>query len=370
MATGRSSAWPLAGAWMALIVYASLHPFSGWTLPPSFDPAWLLPPVPVPRGVSRFDLISNLLAYMPLGALVAAGRLREGGSRGAALLLAVVCGAALSWLMETGQHLLPLRVPSVIDWGLNLGGAALGAACSLAIDAAGGLDGWQRWRARWLLHKGGTGVALVLLWPVGLLFPLPLPFGLGQVLARLHAGLAAALEGTAWDGGLQPFPESARALSPGAELVGIAAGLLAPSLLAYSLVRPGMRRIVLAAGAAALGLGTTTLSTALNFGPDHAMAWLTPAVLPATGIALGVAMLLAWLPPRSAAACGLLFIGLALTAANAAPADSYFDASLQAWEQGRFIRFHGVAQWVGWLWPWAALAYLLGRLGDRKPEVP
>ena len=26
--------------------------------------------------------------------------------------------------------------------------------------------------------------------------------------------------------------------------------------------------------------------------------------------------------------------------------------SLQAWEQGRFIRFHGLAQWVGWLWPY------------------
>jgi hypothetical protein len=83
------------------------------------------------------------------------------------------------------------------------------------------------------------------------------------------------------------------------------------------------------------------------------------------GMAIGVAMLLAWLPPRSAAACALVVVGLGLAVVNAAPGDSYFDASLQGWEQGRFIRFHGVAQWVGWLWPWAALAYLLGRLVRR-----
>ena len=28
----------------------------------------------------------------------------------------------------------------------------------------------------------------------------------------------------------------------------------------------------------------------------------------------------------------------------------------QLWEQGRFLRFHGLSQWLGWLWPYAALA--------------
>ena len=51
-----------------------------------------------------------------------------------------------------------------------------------------------------------------------------------------------------------------------------------------------------------------------------------------------------------------------------APADPYFAESLQAWEQGRFIRFHGAAQWVGWLWPYAALVYLLVRVGARDDD--
>ena len=38
---------------------------------------------------------------------------------------------------------------------------------------------------------------------------------------------------------------------------------------------PGLRRVWLALGATALGFGVTTLSTALNFGPQHALAWCT-----------------------------------------------------------------------------------------------
>ncbi|HEU4458974.1 MAG TPA: VanZ family protein [Methylibium sp.] len=361
----RSSAWPLAWAWVGLIVYASLHPFSGWQWPEAVPVEWLRLPIPQPRGVGRFDLFGNVLAYMPLGALVCAGMLRGGRRRWAAVATALAFGAALSHVLETLQHLLPLRVPSIIDWALNTAGAALGASVSLAIHAAGGLEGWQRWRERWLDRPSAAGIALLLLWPIGLLFPPPLPFGLGQVLGRLRVLADAALEGTAWDGWLRPPPLDATPLAPGVELLGIAAGLLAPSLLAYSMAPPGGRRIVLVAGALALGLGAATLSTALNFGPDHAFAWLTPPVLPAVGLAAGIAVLCAWLPARSAAALALMATTAMLAVVHHAPADSYFAASLQAWEQGRFIRFHGVAQWVGWVWPWAALAYLLARLMRR-----
>jgi hypothetical protein len=41
--------------------------------------------------------------------------------------------------------------------------------------------------------------------------------------------------------------------------------------------------------------------------------------------------------------------------------------TLQAWEQGRFIRFYGLAQWLGWLWPFAVLGWLLARLLARAP---
>jgi len=30
------------------------------------------------------------------------------------------------------------------------------------------------------------------------------------------------------------------------------------------------------------------------------------------------------------------------------------------------VRFHGLAQWVGWLWPYATMAWMLSRLGLRR----
>ncbi len=83
----RSSAVPLAWLYGALIVYASLYPFTGWRIP-GVGPLDFL--ILRAHGWTRFDLISNLLGYLPLGfllfvALVRSGRtLRVGGVDGAA----------------------------------------------------------------------------------------------------------------------------------------------------------------------------------------------------------------------------------------------------------------------------------------------
>jgi len=51
-----------------------------------------------------------------------------------------------------------------------------------------------------------------------------------------------------------------------------------------------------------------------------------------------------------------------LSLLNQASADVYFAQTLQTWEQGQFIRFHGLIQWLGWLWPYALLLHLVRRL--------
>jgi hypothetical protein len=85
------------------------------------------------------------------------------------------------------------------------------------------------------------------------------------------------------------------------------------------------------------------------------------------GLAFGLvlALLLAWVPRRAAAGIGLMALAALVALVTQAPSDPYFSESLQAWEQGRFIRFHGAAQWVGWLWPYAAMTYLLARVAAR-----
>jgi hypothetical protein len=53
----------------------------------------------------------------------------------------------------------------------------------------------------------------------------------------------------------------------------------------------------------------------------------------------------------------LLSLAVSLTLLNRVPETPYFAQSLEVWEQGRFIRFHGLSQWLGWLWPWMALLF-------------
>ena len=364
----RSSAVPLAWAWAGLIVYASLFPFEGWRWPPGM-PVLQLPHLPWPRYFIRFDITGNLLAYAPLGALATLAPLRHGRRPLAALALGVLLGAGLSYAMEVTQQLLPPRVPSLLDWVLNTAGATLGALLACAAHALGGLRRWQAARDRWLEHGNAGALALLVLWPVALLFPTPVPLGLGQVGEVLRDGLAGLLADVPWAqpvaDWLVPSLQAQPALSPQAEAMAVMLGLLSPCLLAFAAARPGWRRLGLALGAAVMAVGATTLSTLLNFGPDHALAWRTPGTLAAMGVAMMLALAGLWLRPRTAGALALVALSGLVVLVHGAPTDPYFADSLQGWEQGRFVRFHGVAQWLGWLWPYAAMVWLLGRAGRR-----
>jgi len=364
----RSSAVPLAWAWWALIVYASLFPFTGWRWPPGMQPAqlWLLP---WPRYFIPFDITSNLLAYGPMGWLICVACLRHGLGLMAAAAWALALGSGLSYAMEVTQHLLPTRVPSSLDWLLNTLGALGGALAGVVCQRTGLLARWQAARERWLDRGNGGALALLVLWPVALLFPTPLPLAVGQVSDWLRRDLAAWLADVPWASGwhawLATASPSSRPLSLQAEVLVIMLGLLGPCLLAYAAARPGWRRMGLAVGAALAGVLASTLSTVLNFGPDHALAWRTPGFATALVMAGILALAGVWLPARRAAALALLTLVLLVVLVQQAPTDPYFAQSLQGWEQGRFVRFHGLAQWVGWWWPFAAIVWLAGRLIRR-----
>ncbi|OYU98635.1 MAG: teicoplanin resistance protein VanZ, partial [Burkholderiales bacterium PBB5] len=240
----RSSAALLAWAWAAVIVYASLFPFEGWRWPPGV-PAWQLLRLPWPRYFIPFDITSNLLAYAPLGFLVALTRLRHGAAPVAAGASALLAGVGLSYAMELTQHLLPLRVPSALDWLLNSAGAALGAATTFATRRLGWLARWQALRERWLDRGSGGALALLLLWPVALVFPTPVPLGVGQLgpqLRQLVLGwLADVPAGDALAAWLQAAgPELDAPLSPLADGLAVALGLLGPCLLAFAASHRGL----------------------------------------------------------------------------------------------------------------------------------
>ena len=361
-----SSAVALSLLWVALVVYASLYPFSPWhEIAADFGALLRLPWKG--GGVGRFDVSSNIVGYMPLGALLFIAALRHGASSPSAWLRAVALAAALSYAMEVLQHFVPRRVPSSLDLALNVAGAAAGALLAWLAARRGAIERWHALRARWFVGSSAGVIVLLLLWPIGLLFPAPLPFGVGQVFDLLRELAEAALAGTPWEGAVAAGgAPSSTTLGAGAEMLAIALGLLAPSLLAYTIARPGWRRVPLLLGGVALGFAATTLSTALNFGPEHSLAWLGTGVLPATGTALVAGLALAWLPRRLVAGLALVAVTALVALVAQASTDPYYASSLLGWEQGRFIRFHGLAQWVGWLWPYAAIGVLLRLLAGRE----
>lgn len=371
MSGHRSSAVPLAWFYVGLIVYASLNPFVGWRLPGvsplaflsrSWWPWW-----------TGFDLVSNLLGYLPLGALLFIAQVRSGSAVRRAAWRALLAAGLLSLVMETLQNYLPTRIPSNVDLSLNTGGAALGIAIAAFAHQSGGIGRWQSARDQWFIGRSAGGLTLLCLWPVALLFPTAVPFGIGHVLDRLQDALVLLLDGTPaqlWTQGWADAAPATVTLSPWSEIALVTLGLLAPCLVAYTITPAGWRRLVLVVGAVAIGAATITLSTALNFGPEHAFAWVTPRTPAALFTGIALAALLRRVPRRVAAGLGLIVLTALVMLATRAPADPYFAQSLQSWEQGRFIRFHGAAQWVGWAWPYVALAYLLSRLGAHEDAPP
>jgi VanZ family protein len=357
--------------WAGLIVYASLHPFAPWVWPELspgkrwVDLLWL----PMSRATA-FDLWANFLAYQPFGLLLALAWLRAGSPAWRATLQASLCGVLLSLTMECVQYLLPIRVPSRVDWFLNSAGTLTGAVAAVLLQRGGVLHYWQRLRDTLFVPHGTMGLLLLLSWPIGLLFPPPVPLATGQGLERLAGALHEWLADTVLaDWVTRPQPEGA--LAPGTEALVVALGLLAPALVSFVMLRRIRHRLVTLIGTTVVGVGTTALSTMLNFGPEHAMSWLTPPVLPGVLIGLGFGFGLAFVPRRGIAAFGLVLLTLLLSLVNQAGSDPYFALSLSAWEQGRFIRFHGLAQWVGWLWPLAALAFLLHQTtASQSPDQP
>lgn len=359
----RSSATLLFGLYVLVVVYASLYPFSDWRDQGLSALGYLW--APWPRYWNQFDTFANFLGYAPLGFLGCLALLRTTVLPQPVLLTAAFA-SALSMTLEASQTYLPTRVPAVSDWLLNSAGALTGAALASALERWGVINHWSRFRARWFEADARAPLVLLVTWPIALLFPAPVALGLGQVFERLETALTQALVDTPFLQWLPVREIELQPLVPLGEVICVALGLLAPCLLGMAVVRNWSRRAMLLIAVCALSVMATALSSALSYGPEHAWAWWSSAV--ATGWLLGLcaAVLCSGLARRACLTMLLVALVWQLSLINSVPSTPYFAQTLQSWEQGRFIRFHGLAQWLGWLWPYATVLLAALRLSQRE----
>lgn len=362
---GRRSglSW-LALGYGLLVVYASLHPFAPWAWPDGLV-GWNIVRLEWPRYWSAFDVWANAAGYVPLGLLVFAAAWRSGAGGRKAIVLGLLLPALLAYTLELAQRFVALRVPSLADWLLNSGGAALGCVLAALAGRLGWLSRWDPWRARWFVPQSAGALALLALWPLGLVFPLPAPLAQGQFLPRTLAALETALHEAGW---LTVSLRLGTQVTPLEHMGATVLGLLAPCLLLLAVARPGWARVGLVAGLTLAGIGVSALSAALGFGPANAWAWLDWDTARALALAFTVAVLAAGLPPRANAVLAVpVLTGLILLVARMSP-DPYLVLSQQQWELGPRVQLYGLLQWLGWLWPLLALGWVMTGLVAQPPK--
>ena len=332
----------LALAYAALVVYASLHPFTGWRDP--VLPPWVFLDAAWPRYWTGFDLAINALAYVPLGffaALALRGLLPA--------WLAACCGAlsaaVLSFALECAQSWLPTRVPSNLDLASNALGGALGAFLTLWFGARVLLRAARAQRELLApLPHVDLGLVLIGLWLLTLLSPEIFLFSGGDLRQLLPIPPVLSYR-----------PPSFAAM----ETVIVACHTLAIGLIVRALLGGQRSPFLVLPVFFLLALAIRTLAAVVLVNPAAAFSWLTPGTLLGLGAGSGALALTLWLPGpwRIALAALALMAGTVLV--NLTPYNPYSVAALAVWRQGHFLNFNGLTRLTASLWPFLALPGLI-----------
>jgi VanZ family protein len=345
-------------AYLLLILYASWYPFSGWR--DSGLPLLGFVNLTPQQYWTGFDVIVNIVGYMPLGVLMVLSLYPR--VRGIwAVLLAAVGGVLVSGAMEAVQNYLPSRVPSNLDFFTNSAGCLVGAVLG-ALWARTLLDQSRlfRLRIRWFAPHASQGLVLLALWPLAQIYPQGYLFGHGQVLPIISEWLSTWLD-TNIDlvTMLRPGPPMSVEQYWLSETIITACGMTGAVLTLMCMLRRGAPRYALMLVMIGAALVVKTLATSLFFRPDNAFAWITPGA--EGGFLIGLIMLagLAFAPQVAQRRLAIVTLVLSLIVVNTIPVNPYFVSTLQGWVQGKFLNFNGAAQFLSLLWPFFALWFLL-----------
>ncbi len=327
------------------LVYASLNPFFGWRAPESFGLInW-------PRYHSAFDIILNVMSYIPLGGMLAAVRVREARrnhSITAVISGVTLAGFALSFIMECLQTMLPVRVASPVDLIANTSGALIGASVLATRWGRAALARALTWRHRYFAagDECSWGLLLVGAWFVAQLNPL-IPFFEAGHIAN-PSDLAALAPPSAYDP-LVLLPQT----------VGIALNVCGFALFLSLLLRPGKRAMPGVLLTVALGFITKISVASLMLKAPQLASSLGPATIIGVSAGLLIFACFARIGYRWRAFCATLFIFAGGLMAKMSSIYGAFDETLRLfnWPHGHLTSFAGLTRWLHESWP--LLAFML-----------
>lgn len=335
-----------------LIVYTSLNPFDFHFQNGVRGIAWMT--APLPRFIPLFDVVANVLAYIPLGFLLVLAvfpRWRRFTALGIALVICVILAGAV----ETVQTWLPTRIPSQTDWWANGLGGFIGASLAVPLGPQW-LSGSALHRQfdRWFGLNWGA-LALFLLFPWAQIYPQSAWLGMG----------AWRQLGSTVDWGTLVMNQMLReGLITGVCWLGV--GLMLS--LGMRPKAPQWRLLMALLGASIL---IKALFTSLQFGGEIGFTWLTTGAL--WGMLLGSTLLLWGIRWGSFYRLGVGLASLAtmLLLVNLFPDNPYFALTLREWNQGRLLHFNEVMQWISYIWlPFAILWALRSQFATLFAKRP
>jgi VanZ family protein len=325
------------------MVYTSLHPFTEWRAPAQEVRIFLT--APWPAFFTWTDLIINVLAYVPAGALltlVLVPFLRPV----AAATVATIAAVLLSLTIEIIQVFLPGRIPSNADLLCNAIGAITGATLAAAFGGRGILSG-RLYRLRQRYFYPGRAVdlcfLLLALWLVTQLSADIRLFGNGDIR---HV--------------LQMLPVVG--YSPRAYAVLEAAiaclGFCGVALMLTMVSRTRHGAVVSVFVLMLIALSLKTLAAGMLFKSGDSTLWIAPGAIWGLALGAGLWLILIGAPVSLQVAVATTFIALSLALVNAAPQNPYLDAALRIARYGHYSSLIDLTNVISSVWPFAAIAFL------------
>ena len=327
--------------YLCLVIYTSLTPFN-FLLDSHLLPwSWLL--AASPRYIPIFDVITNIVGYLPFGFLMIFS-LYPKLFKWHAFLCTLFLGCFFSGCLESLQTYLPTRIPSSVDWYANSLGVLIGALFALPLSPQW-LSGNKAARIRESIFGEHQGFfLLLLLCPLAQIYPQNAWLGMGDF------GLQMTRISPYWN-----FPLN----NASQEILITSLATLSIGTVFLFGIRKKASSLKLIGGLLLLMVLLKMLISQFQFGQTGATKWWSISVLVGLVVGFLSTLFAQFLSRKSIWVLSMASLLGLIALVNLLPYNPYFFDLLEQLPQGKMIHINGLFAWISIIWPFLAIMLLL-----------